>query len=311
MHRVFAIFILVAAALPIWSVDSVTVDAAGVMTVNGTAPASAAATEVKVGGGQIKAGGSIASANATITRTTAATVSEVVRGDDPRLVNARPASGGDSDTVDGKHAADLVPITQKGAANGVATLDASGKVPAAQLPPATGGGGIRGFQPFLANGTFTVPANVTSVLVEAWGGGGGGNRGNAGGGGSYACALVAVVSGQSVAVTVGTGGAGSTESPSGNGGATSFGTFVVAGGGFGDSDAGVATAGQVRLNGAVAIAPFSFNQDTGPDSYTTVYTGHGGASPRGGGADTRPGGGGSTAASIGKPGGAGMVVVTW
>jgi hypothetical protein len=39
-----------------------------------------------------------------------------------------------ADMVDGKHAADLVAATDKGAANGIATLDAGGKLAAAQAP---------------------------------------------------------------------------------------------------------------------------------------------------------------------------------
>lgn len=45
-----------------------------------------------------------------------------------------PANGGNADTVDNKHAADFIPATAKGAVGGVAQLDSTGKVPAAQLP---------------------------------------------------------------------------------------------------------------------------------------------------------------------------------
>ena len=45
-----------------------------------------------------------------------------------------PANGGNADTVDGKHASDFLPASAKGAASGVASLDESGRVPAAQLP---------------------------------------------------------------------------------------------------------------------------------------------------------------------------------
>ena len=45
-----------------------------------------------------------------------------------------PANGGNADTVDGKHASDFLPPSAKGAASGVASLDESGRVPAAQLP---------------------------------------------------------------------------------------------------------------------------------------------------------------------------------
>ena len=45
-----------------------------------------------------------------------------------------PANGGNADTVDGKHASDFLPTSARGAVSGVASLDESGRVPAAQLP---------------------------------------------------------------------------------------------------------------------------------------------------------------------------------
>lgn len=74
--------------------------------------------------------------------------------------------------------------------------------------------GISQTQTFTSNGTFTVPAGVTSVTVEVWGGGGkGGTRtmgtfvySGGGGGGAYAKkTAVTVVSGTAYTVTVGTG----------------------------------------------------------------------------------------------------------
>lgn len=74
--------------------------------------------------------------------------------------------------------------------------------------------GIAQTQTFTANGTFTVPAGVTCVTVEAWGGGGkGGTRtmgtfvySGGGGGGAYAKkTAVTVVPGTAYTVTVGTG----------------------------------------------------------------------------------------------------------
>lgn len=47
-----------------------------------------------------------------------------------------PANGGNADTLGGKSASDFISATQKGAANGIATLGADGKVPASQLPAA-------------------------------------------------------------------------------------------------------------------------------------------------------------------------------
>ena len=74
-------------------------------------------------------------------------------------------------------------------------------------------------QPFTANGTFTVPAGVTTVTVEAWGAGGGGggttggfvsaNSAGGGGGGAYAKTTnLTVVPLTTYTVTVGTPGSG-------------------------------------------------------------------------------------------------------
>lgn len=46
-----------------------------------------------------------------------------------------PANGGNADTVDGKHASDFLPTSEKGAKGGVATLDSiTGKIPSEQIP---------------------------------------------------------------------------------------------------------------------------------------------------------------------------------
>ncbi len=62
--------------------------------------------------------------------------------------------------------------------------------------------------------TWTVPAGVTSVKVEVWGGGGGGGgayigAGGGGGGGSYKTATFTVtLPGDNYTITIGAGGAG-------------------------------------------------------------------------------------------------------
>jgi len=71
---------------------------------------------------------------------------------------------------------------------------------------------------FTTSGTFTVPAGVSCLKVEAWGGGGrGGTRtsngvGGGGGGGAYASSYLSVTPNQSYSVTV---GAGSTSASAG------------------------------------------------------------------------------------------------
>src|SRR5665647_16017 len=70
--------------------------------------------------------------------------------------------------------------------------------------------------PYTSSGTFTVPAGVTSVTIECWGGGGAGggvksngNYGGAGGaGGAYASKVITVTPGSTYTVNVGQGGNG-------------------------------------------------------------------------------------------------------
>ncbi len=91
--------------------------------------------------------------------------------------------------------------------------------------------------------TFTVPAGVTSITVQAWGGGGGArgdgtsNRG-AGGGGAYASSTLNVTQGTTYTVVVGAGGV-ATGNPGQSGQATVFGNnLVVADGGSGGTNSG-------------------------------------------------------------------------
>lgn len=99
-----------------------------------------------------------------------------------------------------------------------------------------------GYQLFTSSGTFTVPANVSSIEVYCIAGGGGGSGGqyyyyqyygNPGGTGGFAYGIAAVTPGEQISVTVGGGGAGVGVGTAGNGGTTSFGSLVVASGGTG------------------------------------------------------------------------------
>ncbi|HLO39702.1 MAG TPA: hypothetical protein VK176_01665, partial [Phycisphaerales bacterium] len=64
-------------------------------------------------------------------------------------------------------------IGAAGSANGVAELDASARVPDAQIPPRPVCNGIWGRQA-AGSHTFTFPTDIYIVLTEAWGAGGGG-----------------------------------------------------------------------------------------------------------------------------------------
>jgi len=118
---------------------------------------------------------------------------------------------------------------------------------------------------FPQNSVWVAPPDVRSAkvrLVGAGGGGGGGDSdytGGGGGAGGYAEAIVPVVPGGVVVVTVGVGGAGGVPRYNGAaGGPTSFGALVAASNGVGghsgnpDSrggDGGRGTAGAVLLSG--------------------------------------------------------------
>ncbi len=93
------------------------------------------------------------------------------------------------------------------------------------------------------NGTFTVPAGVTSLKIECWGGGGAGawtnssgRAGGGGGGGAYAKSNLVVTPGQTFSYVIGVGGnGGNASSVVKNGGDTYFGSpsTVMAKGGLG------------------------------------------------------------------------------
>jgi hypothetical protein len=169
----------------------------------------------------------------------------------------------------------------------------------------------------VTNATFTVPTNVTRIMIEMWGAGGGGGNGSGsfsgggGGAGAYAMNNFAVIPGSSYLVTAG----GSTVA--GQSGATSsFGALMTAGGG---SAGGNATAGGDGAGGAAGTstgAPFQV-ADGGQSGAQGgqgggVWRGSPGSMPGGGGhAVSGPGGGGG-GGGPGSPGGggnSGLVIV--
>jgi 1,4-alpha-glucan branching enzyme len=194
-----------------------------------------------------------------------------------------------------------------------------------------------------ASGSFTVPAGVTNLYIQAWGGGGGPRndgttRRGGGGGGAYAQANVPVVPGSNYAVVVGAGGTIYHEGTTGNSGGDSYfaaGAHLLARGGQGGDDSGgaggsaSASVGQVKYSGgaggnrgqftggagggsAFTNANGEAGQD-GPGSRTqsalggtgTGDGGTGGANVHGGSPGHVPGGGGGGRGSNGGNGGGG------
>ncbi|WP_395049927.1 T9SS sorting signal type C domain-containing protein [Flavobacterium sp.] len=165
--------------------------------------------------------------------------------------------------------------------------------------------------------TWTCPAGVTSINVEAWGGGGAGasvgNGSNGGfgggGGGAYASSLMSVIPGTNYTIVVGKGGTASSKNndPNDDGGNSTFNsTSVKAAGGSGAfSTQRTGGAGGTAANSSGTIR---WSGGNGADGSTSVFNSGGG----GGGAGSIEAGGnasGTTAgtgtSSFGGAGGAG------
>jgi PKD repeat protein len=148
--------------------------------------------------------------------------------------------------------------------------------------------------------TFTVPAGITCIQVEAWGGGGGGggtytpgsNDGGGGGGGAgFRGGVLQVCPGDIVNIIVGGGGNGAGNNQSGSPGNTTTvtynGNIILAGGGAGGGESNGGGAGGLGGSGSF----------TG--SVTNQVSFNGG---QGGMGDTDNGGGGGGAAGNGEAG---------
>jgi hypothetical protein len=141
---------------------------------------------------------------------------------------------------------------------------------------------------YTANGSWVVPAGVTSVTVEIWGAGGGGggsntnNSGGSGGGsGAYVTRTVTVTPAASIPFTIGTGGTAGAAA-GGNGGIGGNSTITI--GGFtlnsNGGNGGVGNAGAVGTGGA---ASGGSTNTTGNSGFIGGASGgNGGSSPNGG-----------------------------
>nr|WP_320020577.1 HYR domain-containing protein [uncultured Draconibacterium sp.] len=156
---------------------------------------------------------------------------------------------------------------------------------------------------FTSPGTWTVPADVTEITVEAWGAGGAGGGstsndaggGSGGGGGGYCINVFTVTPGQTINYTVGAGGTGS------NGNGTSGDTTLILslqanGGGGGGANMGAIGSGGTASGGTTNITGGSGlkgKRNTGGNGGTGASGGAGGNGVSNGkGESGRPPGGG-------------------
>ncbi len=139
-------------------------------------------------------------------------------------------------------------------------------------------------QTYNATSTFTVPAGVTSVTVEAWGGGGrGGSRTSGsdgyggGGGGAYARRLVPVISGATYTVTVGTG-SNDNALPGNDSWFINNTTILAKGGGTVPNNTQTGALGGAGLIPGGSIGDVAFAGGNGANGATGTRGGGGGAS---------------------------------
>lgn len=183
---------------------------------------------------------------------------------------------------------------------------------------------------FTASGSWTCPAGVTQISIDACGGGGGGaggaSGGTGGGGGGGAAAVIGrkitVVPGTVYTVTIGTGGAGGTtnSAPGGVGGTTSLGTLLSLPGGVGGTRA--TTGGGGAAGGEGGLPGYDGYYSSSP-SVSVAGAGGGcllGAGGAGGATSQigcKPGqfggggGGGAGQAVTGGDGAGGFMRITW
>ena len=152
-------------------------------------------------------------------------------------------------------------------------------------------GGLNGVKEFTLSGSFVVPAGITHLLVEMWGGGSDVLPGGAGGGGAYARSVITVIPGATLTVKVGSHGFTNTMSA----------IFDAAGSNL------IFAGGGVQVNGGTADTRAMIHHPGNPASSVTA----GGAAYRG---NSNPpigfdGAGGSVASPpTGNPG---YVLLLW
>lgn len=135
-------------------------------------------------------------------------------------------------------------------------------------------------QTFNSTGTFTVPAGVTQVTVEAWGAGGrGGSRSGSpgasggGGGGAYSKKIITVVAGSTYSVEVGAGS--NTNAPGGDSYFWNNSTILAKGGNSVDLNTSTGAQGG---DSSSCIGTTKYSGGQGADGVYVGYSGGGGSS---------------------------------
>jgi hypothetical protein len=209
--------------------------------------------------------------------------------------------------------------------SGISITNGAGTITIASTASGGPTGAFAGMQVFNSPGTFTAPANTTSIYVVAAGGGGGGggagngfdpeNTGKAGqngGGGAVGVGVFPVAASSPHAVTVGSQGNGGGPNGAGNaGGATSIGNLLTCNGGNGGGGGGNSGAPNPGPAGSPGNAPLANTAvGAGPSSGATYTSnaasgllvsntaGASGSGAGGGNAGPGPSGGGGSAGKL-------------
>lgn len=137
-------------------------------------------------------------------------------------------------------------------------------------------------QTYNVSGTFTVPAGVTSITVEAWGGGGkggsrtaGSNGYGGGGGGAYARKLVTVIPGNTYTVNVGAGA--TTTAPGGDSYFDTVTNIMAKGGSSVPDNTSTGAAGGLGLVVGGSVGDIAFAGGAGANGVAGSRGGGGGA----------------------------------
>lgn len=215
------------------------------------------------------------------------------------------------------------------------TLGGSGTAVTLHASATASGFGLNSVQVFTSSGTWNRPTGVTKVIVEVQGAGGGGSRVDAnndrcisGAAGGYAKKFLNVSSISTSTITVGAGGAGGASAASDGavGGNSSWadGTNTVTGAAgttaAPDDDTlavipgGVASGGDINIDGAKGGPTGAYASYSGPDSFFGTGGGHVAAASymaagENDGMGYGSGGGGSQNARGGN--GAAGIVIVW